>query len=62
MKFEELFIVQIMSKIYSCTLSSSIGIMRQIYNHIQIEEYKSFRHIYHGIYIKITNKVESFGE
>ena len=24
-------------------LSSSIGIMRQIYNHIQIEEYKCFR-------------------
>ena len=26
-------------------LSSSIGIMRQIYNHIQIEEYKCFRQI-----------------
>ena len=48
-------------------LSSSIGIMRQIYNHIQIEEYKCFRqmiiyHIYYDIHIKITNKVESLGE
>ena len=45
-------------------LSSSIGIMRQIYNHIQIEEYKCFRqiyHIYYDIHIKITNKVENFG-
>ena len=31
-------------------LSSSIGIMRQIYNHIQIEEYKSFRHTMVYIY------------
>ena len=48
-------------------LSSSIGIMRQIYNHIQIEEYRCPRqmiiyNIYYDIHIKITNKVKSFGE